>query len=320
MSAEANRPCAFSGGWIVSDKAGGVIALSVAGKVLWQNSFSNQLFDAGVAVSSDLAIVASQDGHVFALDVDTGRTVWTSVTIGRFQHAPVIGKIGDDAFLWLVSQADGQLFCLRCRDGKLMWQSDATNRCDGAPAVWQRCVAYGNCDGAVYVVDAVNGRVKGAVTVGGEDQMAGGMLAMAEGRLVAGTRQGNLAVVNAERLALEALVRVSDEELFVTPVLASADVVATGTHDGDVVFCRVAFGDVRMVGRVALGAAVDQLEALDGVLYVLSGGSVCRLTAADGPVTRVAVGDEAHGLAAGPGGTVACVADQAVVCVTEGPQ
>jgi len=320
MAAVANRPCAFSGGWIVSDRKGGVTALSTTGKVLWQNAFSNQLFDAGAVVVSNLAIVASQDGQVFALRVDGGATAWTYITPYRFQQVPLIGNIGAEPVLWLVSQADGQLICLRCRDGLLIWQGDATNRCDGEPTVWQGRVAYGNCDGAVYVFDVANGHLKGSVSVGDEDQMAGGVLAMADGRLVVGTRRGNLAVVHAEQLTLDAVISVSQGEMFVTPVQISNDVFAAGTPEGDVVFCRIGHGTLKVIGRVALGAAVDQLVTSRGVLYALSGGSVCMLADAESPVVRVSLGDDVRGLSVGENGILTCVADQAVVCIAGGTQ
>ena len=58
MPARPNAPCAFSGGWIVSDAAGGVSALSSDGKRLWQASFSNEAFEAGASVLGGRAFVA----------------------------------------------------------------------------------------------------------------------------------------------------------------------------------------------------------------------------------------------------------------------
>ena len=318
MAARANAPCAFSGGWVVSDAAGGVTAFSAEGKKMWQAAFSNQVFDAGAAVAEGLAVVASRQGQVFALRADTGERVWTRETEGQFQHAPLTGKIEGEPVLWLVSQPDGQLVCLRVSDGRVLWRGEATNRCDGAPVAWQGRVAYGNCDGAVYVFDGANGRMQGSVAVGAEDQMAGGMLATDNGRLVAGTRQGHLAAVNVATLTLEARVSVSQSEAFVTPVEAFGNLIATGTREGEIVFCRLGGQGLQEAGRVAVGVAVDGLAFSGGRLYALAGGSLCVLAAAEGPAARLALGDEVYGLSAGPGGALACVADQAVVGIKGG--
>ena len=320
MLARANVPCAYFGGWIVSDASGGVTALSNEGKRVWQSSFSNHVFDAGAVVVKDFALVASQQGQVFALRTDTGEVAWTRATEGRFQHAPLSGMNENEPVIWLVSQSDGQLICLRVRDGLTVWQGDATNRCDGEPIAWKNRIAYGNCDGAIYVFDAENGRLNGSVTVGAEDQMAGGLLAIDGERLAAGTRQGNLAVVNAGALTLEALVRVSQSEAFVTPVVCFDKLIAMGTSEGDVVYCRMVKQGTQLAGRFAVGAAVDRLLFGGGRLYVLAGGSLYVLAAPEGPAEHLALGDEVRGLSAGPDGTFACVADQAVVCIKGGAQ
>ncbi len=315
MAAKPNLPCASADGWIVTDAAGGVTALSSEGRRVWQTGFSNQVFECAASVVGGLAVVASQQGRVTGLKVSTGEVVWTRETEGRFQHAPLTGVRGSETVIWLMSQEDGRLFCLRAGDGAVVWQSEATNRCDGEAVAWQGRIAYGNCDGAIYVFDAANGALRGSVAVGSDDQMAGGVLATAGGRLVAGTRQGNLVAVNAETLTREALVNVSPSEAFVKPVEAFGGLIAIGTQEGEVVFWRA--GE-KPSGRVAVGAAVSGLLFDEGRLYVLAGGGVSVYDAASRLTARLALGDEVRGPVVGRGGRLACVADQAVVCLKGG--
>ena len=312
-----NAPCAFEGGWLVSDASGGVTAFSAEGRILWQTAFSNQVFEASVAVADRVALAASRDGGVFALDSATGKVLWTRELDARFQHVPLSGRIGDEPVLWLVSQADGGLFCLRLRDGRTVWQGEPTNRCDGTPALWQGRVAYGNCDGAVYLYDAATGRLCGTVEVGSDDQMAGGLLVATDGLLWGGTRQGNLAAVNGASLSREALVKISEGEAFLTPVEAARGLIVTGTSEGFVVFCGRIQGQVRELRRMPVDAPVEDLLSAGDTLVVLAGGSLFAWSATGDGADRVrlALGDEVKGLALGPGETVACVADQAVVCV-----
>lgn len=315
MSANPNPPCAFADGWIVTDAAGGVTAFSPEGHRVWQTSFSNQVFDGAASLVGGVAVVATQQGRVAGLRVASGEVVWTRETEGRFQHAPLTGVRGGEPVVWLVSQEDGRLFCLRAGDGGVVWQSEATNRCDGEPVAWQGRIAYGNCDGAIYVFDADNGTLCGSVVVGSDDQMAGGVLATAGGKLVAGTRQGNLVVVNAATLKREALVNVSQSEAFIKPVEAFDGLIAVGTQEGEVVFWRA--GE-KPYGRVAVGSAVSGLLFDGGRLYVVAGGSVSVLDAADRVALCLALGDEVRGPVAGRKGLLACVADRAVVCLKGG--
>ncbi len=318
MLARANVPSAFARGWVVSDASGTVTAFSKDGKKVWQTAFSNHVFEAGAVIVEDFAIVASQQGRVFALRTDTGTMVWARDTEGRYQQAPLSGMISKEPVIWLVSQSDGQLCCLRVRDGFPVWQGDATNRCDGEPVVWKNRIAYGNCDGAIYVFDSETGGLKGSVTVGAEDQMAGGLLAMDGELLVAGTRQGNLAVVNAGEFSLKGLASVSQSEAFVTPVISFDNLIAMGTAEGDVVFCRMVKQGLQIASRFAVGAAVDRLMFSGERLAVLAGGKLCMLIAPDRLGAQLVLGDDVRGLSAGPDGTFACVADQAVVCIKGG--
>jgi len=315
MPARPNAPCRCSVGLIVSDSAGSVTALSAEGRQVWETSFSNCAFEAGAVVTEGLAVVASRQGQVFALRADTGQTVWTQTTDGEFQRAPVTGVIGKETVMWLVSQPDGKLFCLRARDGLVMWQGAPTNRCDGEVAAWQGRLAYGNCDGAIYVFNAVNGRLEGSVMVGSEDQMAGGLLSTDAGILFAGTRQGNLAVVDIKTMTRKALVNVSQGEAFVTPVVAFGNQIAMGTPEGNVVFCSFADQCLKVSGRVAVGAPVDQLLFEGGALYALAGGAVFAWDSPNGRATRLALGDDVRGLTAGRDELLFCVSDQAIACL-----
>ena len=251
-----------------------------------------------------------------ALKAGTGEVVWSVGAEARFQHQPLVGIVADGSErVWLVSQTDGQIFCLRLTDGKVMWRSEATNRCDGEPALWRGTIAYGNCDGAVYLFDAVTGAPKGSVTVGEDDQMAGGMLATGAGLLVAGTRQGHLVAVDAATKTCEAPVKVSSEEAFLKPAEAFGGLIVMGTREGEVSFWRPDGKGLQPEGRVSLGAAVTQLAAYGGRLFVLSGGTLCVMDTPEGAPVKVPLGDEVSGLSARCLCTVACVADGAVVCV-----
>lgn len=318
LSARACRPCPAAGGWVVADAAGGVTAFTADGRVSWRAAFSNEVFAGASEVGGGRVAVAAESGRVFGLDGATGATLWTSVTDARFQHAPLAGLRGDEPVLWLVSQADGRLFCLRAADGTVVWVTEATNRCDGEPAVLRASVAYGNCDGAVYVFDAGSGALRGTVSVGADDQMAGGVLALEDGRLVTGTRAGNLAVINPETATCEAKVKVSESEAFVTPVLCFGALVAMGSDEGWVTLWRTEGPALTPAGRWQAGAAVKSLLAAGSRLYALAGGAVCEMETPDRPLRKLALGDDVGPLSARASGELACVADQALVCVKGG--
>ena len=320
LGARTERPCACVDGWVVADAAGGVVKLTRAGRVLWRAAFSNEVFASATEAAGGRVALAAESGRVFCLDGATGATLWKRETDARFQHAPLSGLRRAEPVLWLVSQEDGRLFCLRVTDGAVLWTTEATNRCDGEPVAWPNRLAYGNCDGAVYVFDAFDGKQKGLVEVGADDQMAGGILALEDGRLVTGTRSGKLVLVNPETLACEASVKVSESEAFVTPVACFGQQVAMGSEEGNVTLWSRGEKELKQTGHFATGAAVKGLAATKGRLFYLSGGTLCSLDSPDGKVVRLTLGDDVGGLVANEAGELACVADGAVVVVKGGIQ
>lgn len=318
VGANAGRPCPVAGGWAVADGAGGVTKLTSEGFVKWRASFSNEVFAGAAEVAGGHVAAASESGRVYCLDGATGAVRWRRDTDARFQHAPLAGLRGAESVVWLVSQEDGRLFCLRVPDGTVVWTTEATNRCDGEPAVWPGRIAYGNCDGAVYVFDSFDGKPLGKVAVGEGDQMAGGMLVLDDGRLVTGTRSGNLVLVNPETLSVEASVKVSESEAFVTPVMCFWFRVAMGTEEGEVTALSRGSKLGSDICRFATGSAVKSLASVNDRLFALAGGTLFAFTLPDGEVGRLALGDDVVGLAVNAAGDLACLADGAVVCVKGG--
>ncbi len=318
VGAKAARPCPLGDGWVVADGDGGITKLTSEGRVEWRGSFSNEVFAGAAEVAGGHVAAASASGRVFCLDGATGAVLWRRETDARFQHAPLAGLRGAESALWLVSQEDGRLFCLRVSDGTVVWTTEATNRCDGEPAVWPGRIAYGNCDGAVYVFDSADGKPLGKVAVGESDQMAGGILVLDDGRLVTGTRSGNLVLVNPETLTCEASVKVSGNEAFVTPVLYSRVQVAMGADDGTVTLWSPGKNVLGSAGRFAMGAAVKSLASVKERLFALVGGTLYAFVLPEGQVGRLALGDDVDGLAVNAAGDLACIADGSVVCVKGG--
>ena len=318
VSARDERPCPVADGWVVADAAGNVAKVAAGGRVLWRVAFSNEAFAGAAEAAGGRVVMASDSGRAFGLDGATGATLWRRETDARFRQAPLTGIRDGESVVWLVSQEDGRLFCLRASDGGVVWKTEATNRCDGEPAASKGRLAYGNCDGAVYLFSAADGQPLGSVAVGEEDQMAGGILTLKDGRLVTGTRQGNLAVINPETRACEAKVKVSEGEAFVTPVLLAGGEIAMGSDEGRVTLWRREGQSLAPAGLFEAGASVRSLAALGDTLFAFAGGTLFVMDSRGRLRQQLPLGDSAGRLAVNGAGEVACVVDGALVCVKGG--
>lgn len=70
----------------------------------------------GAAVSGDRAIVGSDDGRVTAIDLQSGRALWSTTMQGKAYASPL--PLGDQV---IVGDASGNLRALRIADGSLLW-------------------------------------------------------------------------------------------------------------------------------------------------------------------------------------------------------
>jgi len=85
-------------------------------KQAWQRDLGGKL--SSVVIADGKVFVASIDTHtVYALDANSGKTVWNYTTGGRVDSPPTIwqGRV-------LFGSADGYVYCLRASDGALVWR------------------------------------------------------------------------------------------------------------------------------------------------------------------------------------------------------
>ncbi|HIE51691.1 MAG TPA: methyltransferase domain-containing protein, partial [Armatimonadetes bacterium] len=117
-------------------------------KRTWQAEIGGKL--SSPVVAGGKVFVASVETHtLYALDAETGRTLWLYTAGGRVDSPPTFYQ-----GLVLFGSADGWVYCLRASDGELVWRFRA------APED-RRIVAYGQVEsvwpvhGSVLVLDDV---------------------------------------------------------------------------------------------------------------------------------------------------------------------
>jgi outer membrane protein assembly factor BamB len=108
-------------------------------------------------VAERLCFVGTCAGNVYALDIDTGKTVWKR-HIGRaIGHSPCC----DAGNLYVCSDDgyhSGSLVCLQARDGQQRWRYRAAAGVWNSPACDGRQVYVGDRAGAFHAVDAKTGQ------------------------------------------------------------------------------------------------------------------------------------------------------------------
>jgi len=126
-------------------------AVGVALNQSWRTKLGGVL-TAPVAVGNRVFVAANDAHTVHALDLGTGKEVWSFVTGGRVDSPPTVRN-----GLVLFGSADGWVYCLRADDGALVWRflaAPCDRRilcCDQVESVWPVHGSVLVCNNVAYV-------------------------------------------------------------------------------------------------------------------------------------------------------------------------
>jgi outer membrane protein assembly factor BamB len=119
-------------------------------------------------MAEDLVIFGSRDGHVYALDENSGRRRWSAETSGQVWSSPAIagGRV-------YIGSADGYVYCVSLHDGSGQWRFATTGASlessqfgydrrtvESSPAVVNGVVYVGGRDGFLYAINADSGTLR----------------------------------------------------------------------------------------------------------------------------------------------------------------
>jgi outer membrane protein assembly factor BamB len=144
-------PAVLSDRIIVGTDRGRVVCLSADGqRELWVYSGVGQeeLVVASPAVDQGLVVIGAQDQTVHAIDLATGKGVWTFVTRDDVDSSPVIsdGRV-------YVGSKDRELYVLDLKTGRKLWEFPAGHPITATPAIGQGVLVIGDESGTVYCLE-----------------------------------------------------------------------------------------------------------------------------------------------------------------------
>jgi len=205
LSLRGTAPPAVSGDAVLCGfDSGKVLAVSLAtGDVLWQTQVSTPRgrselerlsdVDSVVRVAGNDAYVASYQGRIVMLALDSGQ-VWWGRDLSSYR-----GVALDDDHVY-VATSDGSVVALRRRDGTVLWQQDGLKRRGlSAPVVDGTAVVVADFEGYLHWLDRATGKFVAREHPGGERIAAspivadGRLFIMDEGGKVAAFRTGGAA-------------------------------------------------------------------------------------------------------------------------------
>ncbi|MEK6251226.1 MAG: PQQ-binding-like beta-propeller repeat protein [Actinomycetota bacterium] len=130
------------------------------------------------------------NGHVFALNADTGKVLWKRRVAQLNASAPTYSHHR----LYVVNLVPGQVLSLDPKDGHTVWKKTLGSRSESSPLVVGNRVFFGDEAGAIYAVDRRNGHTIWTAQVCGAVKAAP---AYQDGILYAGDYGGCMNAVNS---------------------------------------------------------------------------------------------------------------------------
>ncbi|MCX8037899.1 MAG: PQQ-binding-like beta-propeller repeat protein [Candidatus Sumerlaeia bacterium] len=130
----------------------------------WYRLFPDEGLIAGIqpVVTDGKVFVGTMAGVLHAMDVETGKDVWTYKAGGAILHtcAAAGGKV-------FFGAADGKIYGVHAKDGSFAWAAQTGAAVWNSPVVFDGLVIAGSRDSKLYACDAATGAVRWTAPTGG---------------------------------------------------------------------------------------------------------------------------------------------------------
>jgi outer membrane protein assembly factor BamB len=135
--------------------------------------------------------LVNNSGFAYALDADTGKTIWKRRVGALNASSPAYSKHR----LYIVNLVPGHIVKLDADTGKTIWKRNLPGRAESSPLVIGRSVYFGCEDSNLYSLSTISGNVRWATALGGPIKSAP---AYKDGKLYVGDYGGYMNAVDAE--------------------------------------------------------------------------------------------------------------------------
>jgi len=210
---------------------GGLLCIDFEGKEIWKISIAPDSFTTPPLIAGSLLVLGAAKGVLRAYDISGGKEKWSYDVGGSVMGSPnCIALPGGKSGVVAISQGDGCLHGIDLDTGKGLWKMPAVERCDGSAGASGDYIVMGSCASALHVYSATQGVKVTDVSLGGDNQVAGGV-AMSGTHAFAGTRSGKLCAVDVKEAKILWTFAEGQGEAFATPAVTDR-VVIYGADDG----------------------------------------------------------------------------------------
>ena len=134
---------------------------------------TGDMIEAPALVHEDRVYVGSNDTFFYAIDAKTGDLAWKAQTGDKILGSANFVPMKDGTTRIVVGSYDYKLYCFDSKSGEELWTYETTNYVNGMPAVLGDQIVFGGCDCVLHVVSATTGEAATKIELGNECNVAG---------------------------------------------------------------------------------------------------------------------------------------------------
>lgn len=142
---------------------GALFGITLDGKLKWKILTGNSI-EAPALVVDGVVYAGNLEGKLLALDLQSGKILWTYECDNSIMGSPSFYQKGDKRVL-MVGSYDYYLHGIDPESGKGLWKYETDNFINGSCAIYAGAAVFGGCDGKIHMVDALSGKVRSSIEV-----------------------------------------------------------------------------------------------------------------------------------------------------------
>lgn len=138
-----------------ADRRGRLYGVDAAGTQVFDRDLAT-IIEATPLIRDTVLYIGTIDGHLLAIGLGSGETLWDYATEGQISASPNLAHFRDrDAIVF--GSYDSYFYCLDTGDGSLINRFESGYYLNGAAALWEDSVLFGGCDQWLRLVHCGSG-------------------------------------------------------------------------------------------------------------------------------------------------------------------
>ncbi|MFC1838234.1 PQQ-binding-like beta-propeller repeat protein [Thermodesulfobacteriota bacterium] len=126
----------------------------------------DDMIEASPTVVDNVVYIGTLNGTLYALDSESGTEQWKFSTGDKLTGGVNWFRDAHGRLYILAGSYDSVLYCIDAETGKSLWTYETGNYINGSPAVNGKHAVFGGCDAVIHIISTSDGKKTGEIDTG----------------------------------------------------------------------------------------------------------------------------------------------------------